>query len=127
MRWLERLVVHHWGHGFSMKWAMRNVNIFSDNLFGGIEDVCAFYLLGEWFVLFQCFTSQSFIGGEYLRSIKVVLHVRNLTRESCFLANSSPFDGIGHDISWWNHDLVIVFWISETLLNIIKVFHMEIG
>ena len=106
---------------------MRDHNVLSNDLTSGIEYMRAFNLLWKRFVLLKRLTSQSLIISKNLRSIEIVLHVRNLSRKSCSLTNSSSLWGVRHYVFRRNHDLVVIFWVSEILCNMLKVFHMLVG
>ena len=127
VRWLEGLVMLHGRDGLSRRGSRGERNILTNHGLVRIEEFRLFDLLGEGLFLHESLSSKTLFPSNFLWAVKVALHVGDGAAERGLLTDVTFLRWVDQEIAWRDHNLVVVFWVAEVLVNMLILLHVLEG
>ena len=127
VRWPKWFVVHRAWSSFRRRGPVWDSWVLFQDLAMGVEGVGVLGALRKVLILQLGVVVFALRRSKQLRSVVVVLHVRNGAAKGHLPADLTLLDRIGQDVTWLDHDLTRVLLTAEVLLDLIEVSHVLIG
>lgn len=126
VRWFERLVVDNKRSSLGLLRSLGDRRVLTQNLLVGVEGVSLFDLLREGFILHHRLVVLTSCLLEQLRSVVVILHVRNSSAKMDPFADCALPHGLSQDVTRGDVDFTGVLLVAEVLLDLDKVSHVVV-
>lgn len=127
VRWSEWLVMQIVRGSLRLRVSVGNRWVFLQDLTRSVESVSLLGPLREGFVLEEGLVILTFNLSELLRSVVVILDVRDSPTESNLLADLTTLNWVSLDVARLDHDFTRVLLVSEVLLNLSEILHMLVS
>ena len=126
VRWPKRFVVQRARSCLGRSGPVRNRWVLFQDLAMGVEEVSVLGTLREVLVLQLRVMVLALRCRKVLRSVVVVLHVRNSAAKGHLLSMLALLNWVSQDVTWLDQYFTWVLLTAEVLLNLNKVSHVLI-